>query len=493
MPEAMNGRSWWSQAELAVARRTAEAAVDAAVSYLMPDPAGRLDRILDTVERFVRDPGVREQFLAFRRRVSGDPAIAERARQLLTNRTMVKRIVTNWAIHQLLFAPSQRRAAEQRHGVHVPVFLLIDPTSGCNLRCKGCWAGGYARGPFIPRERFDLLLREAKELGIYWFVLSGGEPFAYKPLLDVVAEHTDASFMVYTNGTLITDRVADRLAELGNLSPAISLEGWREETDDRRGPGVFDRVMAAMDRLRERGVLFGASITVTRRNVEEVFSDDFISFLIEKGVVYLWSFHYVPVGPDADLDLMLRPEQRAWLVRRVNELRRTRPILIADFWNDGHFTQGCIAGARTYLHITPSGEAEPCAFVHFATHNIRESSLLEILRSPLFAAYQRRIPFSPNHYAPCPIIDNPAALRAMVAESGAHPTHPGAEDVLVGERARFLDELSSRWHAAADVLEAEDAQERGYAAREPWKEAREEATRQAAAPALHDPRSGRRR
>lgn len=455
MADTKNGSSWWSGVQLAATRRAAEAAVDAAIAYLMPDPAGRLDRLLDAIARFVRDPGDRESFMAFRRRVAGDPAIRARATQLLRNPVMVKRVAINWGIQQLLLAPAERRQAEQRYGVHIPTVLLIDPTSACNLRCKGCWAGGYDRGPSLSRERFDRLLREAKELGIYWFVLSGGEPFAYKPLLDVVADHADAAFMAYTNGTLITDEVADRLARLGNLSPAISLEGWREQTDERRGAGVFDELVAAMDRLRERGVIFGASVTVTSRNAETLFSDAFVDFLVEKGAAYVWSFHYVPVGPDADLGLMLEPSQRAWLVRRVGELRSTRPIFIADFWNDGHFTRGCIAGGQAYLHIAPNGDAEPCAFVHFATHNVHSASLLEILESPLFTAYQRRIPFSSNHYAPCPIIDNPRALREMVTESGARPTHPGADAVLSGERARFLDRLSVSWHETADALERE--------------------------------------
>ncbi|NLG70393.1 MAG: radical SAM protein [Firmicutes bacterium] len=443
-------------ARLTAARRAAALAVDAAVDYLMPDPGARAERLLDVVGHFVREPGHRQRFEAFRRRVSSDPAVQAHARRILTNPTMVKRVATNWAINQLLLAPAQRREAARRHGVHVPTFLLIDPTSACNLRCKGCWAGGYRRGPSLSPERFDRLLHEAKELGIYWFVLSGGEPFAYKPLLDVVERHPDASFMAYTNGTLITDAIADRLARIGSFSPAISLEGWREQTDARRGVGVFDQVVAAMDRLRERGVIFGASVTVTSHNVDILFSDAFIDFLIDKGAAYLWSFHYVPVGPDADLSLMLRAEQRAWLVRRVNELRRTRPMFIADFWNDGHFTQGCIAGGRFYAHITPAGDVEPCAFVHFATHNINECSLLEALKSPLFAAYQRRIPFNANHYAPCPIIDRPEALREMVAESGARPTHEGAQRLLEGERAAFLDRLSAAWRETATRLAAED-------------------------------------
>ena len=140
---------------------------------------------------------------------------------------------------------------------------------------------------------------------------------------------------------------------------------------------------------------------------------------------------------------MITPEQRAWLVKRVAEIRMTKPILVADFWNDGHFTGGCIAGGRMYFHINAAGMVEPCAFVHFATDNIRDKSLKEILASPLFTAYQKRQPFNKNHYAPCPIIDAPQALRDIVKETGAQPTHDGAQDVLSGLQATFLDRRSS--------------------------------------------------
>jgi MoaA/NifB/PqqE/SkfB family radical SAM enzyme len=266
----------------------------------------------------------------------------------------------------------------------------------------------------------------------------------------VAAEHPDIVFMVYTNGTLIDEKTADRLAELANISPAFSLEGWREQTDARRGKGTFDKVTHAMDLLRERGVFFGASLTSMRNNIIELFSDEFVDFLVEKGVSYTWSFHYIPIGRNPNIDLMLTPEQRFWMLERVREIRLTKPILIGDFWNDGEFTGGCIAGGRLYFHINAAGDVEPCAFVHFAVDNIREKSLLDVLHNPLFKAYQREQPFNKNHLAPCPIIDSPATLRKMVRESGAYPTHQGAEHVLEGKVAEHLDHLSDHWLKMAD-------------------------------------------
>ncbi|MCL6560127.1 MAG: radical SAM protein, partial [Firmicutes bacterium] len=270
----------------------------------------------------------------------------------------------------------------------------------------------------------------------------------------------DLAFMVYTNGTLITEKTADAKVEAGNLSPAISLEGWRERTDARRGSGVFDRIMKVMDYLRERGVIFGVSITVTRYNVEEVTSDEFIDFLIDKGAVYGWTFHYIPVGRNPNLDLLVTPEQRAYLAERIPYIRTHKPIQIADFWNDGELTHGCIAGGRMYFHIAASGNVEPCAFAHFAADNIKGKSLLEVLKNPVFAAFQKRQPFSDNFLRPCPIIDVPEALREIVAESGAKPTHPGAESVLTGTIAAYLDRRSEEWGRVADGIWANRHPER---------------------------------
>lgn len=229
----------------------------------------------------------------------------------------------------------------------------------------------------------DRILAEAKELGIYGIVLSGGEPFVYPYLLDMAQKNNDIAFMVYTNGTRIDEKVADRLQDLGNISPAVSLEGWGEDTDARRGKGTFKKIMKAMDLMKERGIIFGASITITRNNIGQITSDNFIDFLIDKGVRYIWSFHYIPIGRKPDPDLMVLPEQRVYLFG-INYLRTNKPILIVDFWNDAQLTNGCIAGGISYIHINARGDVEPCAFVHFAVDNIREKSLFEVLKTLSF-------------------------------------------------------------------------------------------------------------
>ncbi|WP_229234887.1 metal ABC transporter solute-binding protein, Zn/Mn family [Candidatus Methanoliparum sp. LAM-1] len=159
----------------------------------------------------------------------------------------------------------------------------------------------------------DRLFTKAKELGIYWAAMSGGEPFVYPCLFELAGKHNDMAFMVYTNGTLIDEEAAGKIVEVGNLSPTISLEGRRERTDVRRGAGTFDKVIGAMDLFKERGVIFGVSITITRDNVMEVTIDDFIDFLVDKGVTYGWFFHYIPIGRNPDPELMVTPEQRAYL------------------------------------------------------------------------------------------------------------------------------------------------------------------------------------
>ena len=176
------------------------------------------------------------------------------------------------------------------------------------------------------------------------------------------------------------------------------------------------------------------------------------SIFSRKGVVYEWSFHYIPAGRNPDVNLMLTPN-RAWLACRVPSCAGE-----ADpdcrFLNDGEAVKGCIAGGRFYFHINAAGEVEPCAFAHFAVDNIRGKSLKEVLQNPLFKAYQKRQPFNGNHLAPCPIIDRPQALRDIVAESGAHPTHEGAADILEGELAAQLDRVSARWCQEVERLKA---------------------------------------
>ncbi|MGI6318865.1 MAG: radical SAM protein [Firmicutes bacterium] len=428
-----------------VKKIAAEFALDKAINYITKDPDKNLFVLLDFVEKVARAPGHKEVVKKLKVHFKNNPRIMEQTRRIASNPKMLYNLINSWVVNGVFLGRTKRENIGRELGVSVPQLLLIDPTSSCNLRCEGCWAGEYSKVDRLEPELFSRIIKEAKELGIYWIVLSGGEPFCYPYLLDVVAEHPDSVFMSYTNGTLIDERVADRLADLANFSPSFSLEGWREQTDARRGKGTFDKVMHAMDLLRERGVFFGVSVTSMSNNIKEIFNEEFIDFLVDKGATYMWSFHYIPIGRNPNVDLMLTPEQRLWMIDKVRELRNTRPILIADFWNDGEFTGGCIAGGRQYCHINAAGDVEPCAFVHFAVDNIKDKSLREVLQNPLFKAYQKRQPFNENHLAPCPIIDAPASLRELIKESGAKPTHRGAEEVLQGEVAEHLDQISKKW------------------------------------------------
>jgi MoaA/NifB/PqqE/SkfB family radical SAM enzyme len=368
------------------------------------------------------------------------------------DRNVRNRLVCNFLVNTMFVSQARRDQVEAKEKIIVPMTFLIDPTSACNLNCTGCWAGAYAKHDELEPELLDRILNEAKELGIYSIVMSGGEPFIYPYLLDIAAKHNDIAFMIYTNGTRIDDAVADRLRELGNIAPAISIEGWEEQTDARRGRGAFSQIAAAMRRLRERGIFFGASLTITSQNVELITNDEFIDFLIAQGAKFLWSFHYIPIGRKPDLDLVIRPEQRAYLAERIPNLRKNKPLPIADFWNDGELTSGCIAGGRSYFHVNARGDVEPCAFAHFAVDNIRDRSLLEVLHSPLFAEYQKRQYFSENKLRPCPIIDNPQVLRKIVQATGAHATHEGAETLLGAEIGAFLDQRSADWKRVSDPI-----------------------------------------
>ncbi len=424
------------------------------LAYLEKNPEVNFPRLLAVAKKIAVFKKHKDQIDRVAATYRENEAIQKYVHRLLTNThpNVKKRLGHNWFISEMLLGIPYRQNLSEKLGVHIPNFLLVDPTSACNLSCTGCWAGKYGKKDSLSLARLDRLFTEAKELGIYWIVFSGGEPLCYPHLFDLLAKHSDMAFMAYTNGTLINEKVADKIIAVGNFTPAISLEGWKETTDARRGAGTFDKIMRAMDLLRERGAVFGVSVTITRYNVMEVTSDEFIDFLIEKGVTYGWTFHYIPIGRNPDVDLMVTPEQRAYLAERIPYIRTHKPIQIADFWNDGELVEGCIAGGRSYFHINAKGDVEPCAFVHFALDNINEKSLLEVLKSPLFAAYQKRQPFSKNLLRPCPIIDVPQALREIVRESGARPTHEGAETVLEGTIARFLDRRSSEWEKAADEI-----------------------------------------
>ncbi len=415
------------------------------ISYL-PDEV--LTSISKKQLQIVKFPEGREFILGVMR------MLKHRWRKLHPNvrKKMVENMVGNYFIN----SRKKRYKMEAENGCS-PLLFVISPTMRCNLKCTGCYSANYDRADAMDFATLDRIMTEAKEMGIYYVVVSGGEPYAREDLLTLFEKHNDMIFMTYTNGTLIhTKNLAPRLAKLGNVVPCISVEGYENETDERRGNGVYAKVMGAMDDLRENGVFFGYSVTPTKFNNELLVSDEFVDKMINKGASIGWYFNYMPVGREPDTSLMTSPEQRAYRWKKIVELRKTKDIVVADFWNDGVLTGGCIAGGRSYFHINAAGNVEPCVFSQFYVDNIFEKPLKEIMMSDYFRAIRSRHGEMTNPLRPCMVIDRPQVFRDHITRFGAKPSQPGGETLLAGKLAEEIDSIAAEWKEHADKIWSEN-------------------------------------
>ncbi|MBQ3519893.1 MAG: radical SAM protein [Clostridia bacterium] len=312
------------------------------------------------------------------------------------------------------------------YNCNIPWLILFDPTSACNMHCAGCWAGTYGDRHQLSFEDMDKIVTEGKQLGIYLYMMTGGEPLVRKKdILRLAEKHSDVQFAVYTNATLIDDMFCEEVTRVGNIAFFLSVEGDEHANDSRRGDGHYQTVMQAMKLLKKHGILFGISVCYTSQNIKAVTSDEFLTDLSQKGAKFGFYFHYMPIGTDAVVQLLPTPEQRSYIIDRFAHIRSPKSNIAffpIDFQNDGKYVGGCIAGGRNYFHINAAGDAEPCVFIHYSNANIHSSSLLDILQSPLFMAYHRNQPFNENHLLPCPMLENPEALKEMVTQTKAKNT-----------------------------------------------------------------------
>lgn len=434
------------------------AAVRESLRYVRRNPEQNFTRLIGLIRPFARIPWHKE-VIRQAEAMWADPQnnwrrFTERAlRQLAPN--VSEKIVMNFFVNSALIGVPRAREVEEEHDCNVPWAILMDPTTNCNLRCQGCWAGEYAKGAHLSFEELDSIIQQGKELGVYFYLYSGGEPLLRADdIIKLARKHDDAVFCAFTNATLVTPELAAQLAEVGNVALAISVEGFAEANDFRRGVGTYAKTARAMDLLRDVGAPFGFSTCYHAENTEEVASEVFVDAMIEKGCLFGWYFTYMPIGQNARPELLVSPEQRRLMYERVHEYRAKKDIFLLDFWNDGEYCNGCIAGGRHYLHINAHGDVEPCAFIHYADSNIRESSLLDALKSPLFRQYREHQPFNENPLRPCPLLDNPDALVEMVNRAGAYSTQRLDNEPVetVAERCR---EAAANWGPVADALWAE--------------------------------------
>ncbi len=369
-------------------------------------------------------------------------------------------ILHNLAMGVFLQSP-QKKAIEKfkaEHGGYgPPSTLVISPGKGCNLHCVGCYANSssamYER---LPWEVFDRIVTEAETLwGNRLITISGGEPFVYrdkgKGLVEMAGKHNESIFMTYTNGTLIDKKMAKRMAEVGNILPAISVEGLEEKTDARRGKGVFKKVMEAMDNLNEVGVPFGISVTATKNNWQEIYSEEFKNFLFkEKGAYFAWVFHFMPIGRGYTVDMMPTPEQRVWMWHQAWNFMIKERTFIADFWSFGHLSDGCISSGREggYLYIDWNGKVMPCVFFPYSPINILNvykngGTLNNVLETPFlkhirewqwkYEYGQTQPEKNGNVLMPCPIRDHHALARHLVDMDKPEPEDENAAAALEDE------------------------------------------------------------
>jgi len=361
----------------------------------------------------------------------------------------IERLVSNVALW-IARGSGRRLQAQQELGAS-PLVILISPSMRCNMKCKGCYAAEYDHSDGLSIDIIDRVITEASALGTFAVTLLGGEPLLRADVLDLVERHREMTFQIFTNGTLIDSRVAERLAAAGNVLVSVSIDGARAQHDKRRGDGSLELVERGMARLRAQGVPFGFSTMITSQNCEYVIADAFVDYLIGQGCLWGWHFMYMPVGDSPDLRLMPTPEQREYLrTQGAARIRSRKPIFVIDFWNDAPYVGGCIAAGREYLHINSRGDVEPCIFTHFSVDNVREKCLSDVLRSPYFEGIRARQPYDSNLLRPCMLIDNTHVVREVVGSTGARPTHPEAE-LLLTTLAPGLDAYAAEYKQIADV------------------------------------------
>lgn len=319
-------------------------------------------------------------------------------------------------------ASKKRREAEDK-GEHIPPFLIASITSKCNLHCAGCYSRcNHATTDTKPvsqltSEEWLKIFDEADELGISFILLAGGEPMLRRDIIEAAGKKQNILFPIFTNGTFIDEKYFALFDKCRNLVPIMSIEGSKEITDNRRGKGIYDKLIANMEEFKKRGLIFGASVTVTTQNYKEVTSDEFLNSLSDRGGKAVIFVEYVPVTEESS-ELAPSDTEREYLMNEIQRLREERPEMVyIAFPGDEKSSGGCVAAGRGFFHINSHGGAEPCPFSPYSDVNIRNSSLREAMHSPLFMALQSGDLLLDDHNGGCVLYEKRELVESIIAQS----------------------------------------------------------------------------
>lgn len=297
------------------------------------------------------------------------------AKRLLfeTDKRLLWKLLWNMGVKGVLSVEKHKKRLKK--GEFFPPFLYVSIINSCNLRCQGCWVDVAAKQEIIQPPAFHKLVREAKQMGNVFFGIVGGEPFMHPHLLDMLAEHPDCYFQVFTNGHFITEERAKRMRQLGNVTPLISVEGSEIVSDERRGRrGVLSKTLQGVHNSIKHSVFTGVCTSLCQTNIDDLLTEKWIDRLIEMGVMYTWFHVYRPMGPDANPELSLTAEQQLKARKFVVEMRAKKPIVIIDAYFDGEGQALCPAATGISHHINPWGDIEPCPIVQFSKESIHSKN-----------------------------------------------------------------------------------------------------------------------
>ena len=440
-------------------------AISAALKYLESDPETNIPKVMSIVDKAAPEGWYEGQRNAIREAIDEKSNWYELILKIYQLDPEVRKtFFNNFIVNASLKGSALQEETQEKEDCNVPWAILLDPTSACNLHCTGCWAAEYGHNLNLDLDTIDSIVTQGKALGTYMYIYTGGEPMVRKKdIITICERHPDCEFLSFTNGTLIDEEFCQEMLRVKNFVPAISLEGFQDANDGRRGEGVYDKVKNAMKLLKDHRLPFGISTCYTSANYQDVTSEEYFDMIIDAGALFIWFFHYMPVGNDATPDLLLTPEQRKIVYERIRSYRNTKSIFSLDFQNDAEYIGGCIAGGRYYLHVNAAGDVDPCVFIHYSNANIHDCSLLDTLKSPIFQAYREGQPFNDNMLRPCPMLENPELLQEIVKRTGAHSTDPQSPEA-VEHLCGKCEAYAKDWAVMADKLWAESREKKARAA-----------------------------
>jgi MoaA/NifB/PqqE/SkfB family radical SAM enzyme len=332
-----------------------------------------------------------------------DPSLALFLCQTVVRQKTAERVRSHW----------------ESRGLHVPPMLAISITRRCNLHCQGCYARAQHQSfeHEMSATRLHKVIAEAQDLGVSIIAILGGEPLTRPEILSITEDFPRIMFPFLTNGSLITEKTVNRFKRQKNLLPVISLEGYQAQTDDRRGRGVYGHALRAMKLMKEQGVLFGTSITLTRRNFDTVMNEEFVRQLINTGCRLIGLVDYVPVQAGTD-ELMLTDQQVQRKAALMTYFWKKFPSLFVSFPGDEEEVGGCLAAGRGFAHISPEGHLEPCPFAPFSDASLKDLSLKEALRSDFLQAIRENEGKLHESHGGCALWENREWVNSLLQSEG---------------------------------------------------------------------------